>query len=501
MNSGTPATSAMMLMDVAFATIMLATGFVAGWWIKRSLAGSAPSETEKAQQALDNLRELASSVAEGVGQHNTRVREINTDLTSAAASTGGLQDATVLASVAEIIKANELLQEQLATAEVKLQKQAQELETQTAVARTDALTGLYNRRAFDDEMNRRYAEWQRRNTIFSLLLMDIDHFKKFNDTHGHQAGDEILRGVAQVLQSTMREMDLVARYGGEEFAVVLPVTNLAESLRAAERARAAIAGSIFLIAGKELKVTVSIGTAQVFGTEGVALMVKRADDALYKSKGDGRNRVSCHDGEKIRAALEAAVEPAPKASPTPVAKPAPAAVRTQANGEAPNLATFYADLRRHVTECQRFQVPLSLLLVDIDNFKQLVSRLGAETGELVFRTISEFLDSSINPTDVASRFGQGQFAIMLPGTSLTAASKMAEQIRAAVASCALDAGGKPLKITLSLGLVEHLPADSATALIERAEAALNASRSAGFNCTHIHDGQQCAPLDLLVAAS
>src|SRR6185503_7619557 len=106
--------------------------------------------------------------------------------------------------------------------------------------RTDALTGLANRRAFDDELNRRFAEWQRRKTMFSLLILDVDHFKKFNDTHGHQAGDAVLTGVAATLRQTFREMDLVARYGGEEFAAILPVTNLTEALRAAERARAAI---------------------------------------------------------------------------------------------------------------------------------------------------------------------------------------------------------------------------------------------------------------------
>ena len=89
-----------------------------------------------------------------------------------------------------------------------MQRQAEELETQVAVARTDALTELHNRRAFDDELSRRFAEWQRRKTSFSLLMIDVDHFKKFNDTHGHQAGDQVLRDVAQALSKTVREMDL-----------------------------------------------------------------------------------------------------------------------------------------------------------------------------------------------------------------------------------------------------------------------------------------------------
>src|SRR6185295_20304286 len=94
-----------------------------------------------------------------------------------------------------------------------------------ADARTDALTRLANRRAFDDELERRFNEWKRLRVPYTLLMADVDHFKKFNDTHGHQAGDEVLKGVAKTLKDTMREMDFVARYGGEEFAAVLPVTN------------------------------------------------------------------------------------------------------------------------------------------------------------------------------------------------------------------------------------------------------------------------------------
>ena len=137
----------------------------------------------------------------------------------------------VLKSIDDIVKANERLQEQLATAEVRLQRQAAELETQTTVARTDPLTLLSNRRALDDEMNRRLAEWQRRKTTFSLAMIDVDHFKKLNDKHGHQAGDQVLRDVAATLGTTVREMDLAARYGGEEFAIILPSTPLADAVQ------------------------------------------------------------------------------------------------------------------------------------------------------------------------------------------------------------------------------------------------------------------------------
>ena len=417
----------------------------------------------------------------------------------------------MLKSVSEIIEANERLQQQLATAEVRLQQQAQELETQTAVARTDALTLLANRRAFDDEMTRRYAEWQRRGTIYSLLLMDVDHFKKFNDVHGHQAGDEVLKGVARVLTETMREMDLVARYGGEEFAVVLPVTNLAESLRAAERARAAIASATFEFEGKKLKVTCSIGTAQMISTDTTAMLVKRVDEAMYGSKAAGRNCVHFHDGDAVRSAVESEpkpqltapatdtkknTKPAAATAPAPTAPPKPIRAIAMASGDAPNLATFYTDLRRRVLECQRFSVPLSLLLVDVDNYQGLTERLGAASGEMVFQAISEFLNSTLGEMDIASRYGHGQFAVMSPGTNLEAAIKTAETIRTTVGACTMQLGAAELQITVSLGLVEAKPGDDATSLIERAEAALRASRAAGRNCTFLHTGETCEPAQL-----
>jgi len=499
-------------MDVIFACLMLTTGFVTGWWVTRTLA-AAPSEDQHAQKALNSLRQLASSVAEDVGQHARSVQKINTDLDTARSAGNSQLEGQVVKSVSEILEANERLQMQLATAEVKLQQQAQELETQTAVARTDALTLLANRRAFDDEMSRRYAEWQRRGTLYSLLLMDVDHFKKFNDTHGHQAGDEVLKGVARVLTETMREMDLVARYGGEEFAVVLPVTNLAESLRAAERARVAIAAATFEFEGKQLKVTCSIGCAQMISSDTTAMLVKRVDEALYGSKAAGRNCVHFHDGEQVRPALETPTKPqltaptpaaqkAPKtAEPAPVAPARPVRSIAMASGDVPNLASFYTDLRRRVIECQRFNVPLSLLLVDVDNYEGLTERLGAASGEMIFQAISEFLDSSLGEMDIASRYGHGQFAVMAPGSNAEAAVKMAEAIRTTMGACTMQLGGADLRITVSLGLVEATAGDDATTLIERADAALRAAREAGRNCTYVNTGEGCELAGLTVATA
>lgn len=168
----------------------------------------------------------------------------------------------------------------------QLEETNQELET---LATTDGLTGLKNRRTFGAELAEEHARAIRYRQPLSLLLLDVDHFKQYNDAHGHPAGDAVLRRVAEELSRTARDTDMAARYGGEEFAVILPFTDEAGSLAIAERVRAAIAGG-----GWELPpVTVSIGVGTLsLDTPTPDSLIACADSALYQSKEAGRNRVT-----------------------------------------------------------------------------------------------------------------------------------------------------------------------------------------------------------------
>ena len=130
-------------------------------------------------------------------------------------------------------------------------------------------------------------------------MADVDDFKRFNDAHGHQAGDEVLRSIAKLLRRRVRDMDLVARYGGEEFAVILPGTTLDDASKAALRACTAIEETHFRHDGQDLHVTASFGVAEVPGSRDGAALVGRADQALYAAKSGGRNRVFFHDGEAV----------------------------------------------------------------------------------------------------------------------------------------------------------------------------------------------------------
>ncbi|HEY3494693.1 MAG TPA: GGDEF domain-containing protein [Polyangiaceae bacterium] len=160
-------------------------------------------------------------------------------------------------------------------------------------AALDALTGLNNRRWLDEMVPRQLRRSRFQNQPLSLVMLDVDHFKRFNDEHGHQAGDFVLFAVAQVLRSRLRPTDLVGRYGGEEFTILLPATDRAGARIAAERVRSAVAETeLELPDGRRLpQVTVSLGIAEATPEIETAELFERADRALYRAKSAGRNRV------------------------------------------------------------------------------------------------------------------------------------------------------------------------------------------------------------------
>lgn len=162
------------------------------------------------------------------------------------------------------------------------------------MAITDALTGLHNRRYMETHLATLVEQAAARGKPLSLLILDIDYFKSVNDTHGHDAGDDVLREFATRIRKSIRGIDLACRYGGEEFVIVMPETDMAVAALVAERIRRKVASEPFRIEQgvKSLDVTISIGLAALAGREDTgATLLKRADQALYRAKRDGRNRV------------------------------------------------------------------------------------------------------------------------------------------------------------------------------------------------------------------
>ncbi len=162
------------------------------------------------------------------------------------------------------------------------------------MAITDALTGLFNRRYMESHLGTLIEQAASRGKPLATLIIDIDYFKSINDTHGHDAGDDVLRDFALRIKRSIRGIDLACRYGGEEFVLVMPETDMAVAAMVAERLRRRIAGEPFAIqqGAKTIPVTISIGIAALRGKEDTAAsLLKRADQALYRAKRDGRNRV------------------------------------------------------------------------------------------------------------------------------------------------------------------------------------------------------------------
>ena len=163
-----------------------------------------------------------------------------------------------------------------------------------ALATTDSVTALLNRRALVDRLSHEMERARRYATPLALLMVDLDHFKDINDTHGHLVGDEALREVARLLQSAVRNVDIVARYGGEEFAIVLPETSNEGAVAFAERVRERVAEHVFANERlPSLRLTVSVGVASVPAAdiESVEDFFARSDEALYRAKAGGRNQV------------------------------------------------------------------------------------------------------------------------------------------------------------------------------------------------------------------
>ena len=288
----------------------LAAGIIIGRCLPLGKPKPAPPEEPKQQDeaTLDStelrafacqLHDLLASVAGDVDAHQVQIRRVNENLSSVGSEdTGGPLTDAILRLVARITRINEKLQGRLKSSEGKLQEQADLIRFHLEESRTDPLTQLPNRRAFDNEINRRINEWHRRKTPCGLMMVDVDHFKAVNDCHGHPFGDRALQAIADVLVNTVRDMDIVTRFGGEEFAIVLPATDQTGAMVATERVRLAVEALAIETSEATVRITVSLGlTVTCEEDDDQESLLARADEALYASKQTGRNRGHFHNSQ------------------------------------------------------------------------------------------------------------------------------------------------------------------------------------------------------------
>jgi diguanylate cyclase (GGDEF)-like protein len=245
-------------------------------------------EPSKAGESGDELDRLGQTI-EAMAEHLELSREQNERARRALEKHKHELEQRVQQRTGELLEANDQLRE-----EIKERERIEAVLQQTA--RTDYLTQLPNRRAMIQILDKEAARFQRAQHPFSLVLLDIDHFKSINDSFGHDGGDEILISIAEHMRGWMREKDVLARWGGEEFLILLSDTDVDQAMEQAERLRAAIEAQTFSIQQGDTRVTASLGVAGYTSNQGVDSCIKDADVALYRAKSSGRNRVVTYRG-------------------------------------------------------------------------------------------------------------------------------------------------------------------------------------------------------------
>jgi diguanylate cyclase len=247
----------------------------------------------KTGEALDITGEKASAATKDI-QNQSRLLEINQNHQPEIKSV--LTE--IIAGTKSLAETSMALQAQLNESKKEMQLLRQELAHARETAKTDALTGLLNRRAFDQKLNEYIENHKQGNADLCLLILDIDHFKRINDTFGHQMGDNVLRYTANLVKQYITGYHCAARYGGEEMAIIMPNTSLNKAMEIAESIRASLAEHPLKLKGSKKsigKITISIGASSFKTSDSLESLVERADQAMYRAKVNGRNQVRAED--------------------------------------------------------------------------------------------------------------------------------------------------------------------------------------------------------------
>ncbi|TWU47864.1 GGDEF domain-containing protein [Rubripirellula reticaptiva] len=287
-----------LIAGIVLATILLAVGFLIGYrrGRRRTADDGHNLSDDDRQQLLQLMQELGAWTHDYAGNVSGNQEQL-VRLSEAVQKDGARSPAEikVVAVLQQIMQNNEQLKSKLDEAEEQLERQTRQIACYLTEARTDGLTGLFNRRALDNRLDELFIGYRAGGRSFVIALIDIDKFKVINDTHGHQAGDQVLKQLASVLRTRLDGSLMVARFGGEEFAAVMdgPLRVAAEKMN---ELRKAVSEYPMQAGSKTIDVTISVGLSEPRDDMIVSPVLRRADEALYAAKNIGRNRVYFHDG-------------------------------------------------------------------------------------------------------------------------------------------------------------------------------------------------------------
>lgn len=308
------------LLDLVGRTFTAPFAAVASYFQKRSdlaksrrgvetpTAGQVDPREQQISDSAQTIRSILLSLASVIQRADQAANDSSHALNEARATidqTGLPSDlaaahALLIAEIDRVIASNSVLKGELASSKAILETQREQIETLKTAVRIDGLTQLANRTYFDEKLTEMILLHQRYKEPFSLMMIDLDYFKNINDSHGHQAGDRILKGVAFKIKASLRESDFLARFGGDEFALILIKTSIDPAATLAEKLCNNVRESRFILDGIDFKVTLSIGVAEVSADDTPETLLKRADEALYLVKERGRDGVEAKAYEEVQ---------------------------------------------------------------------------------------------------------------------------------------------------------------------------------------------------------
>ena len=262
-------------------------------------------DRERTLTALLKLLDSTQQLNNEVDSHNNELEMAKNDLEHIDAEESSIRDLQdrVVSNIAKVVESNRKLENELVVSHYEMERQAEELDRTRKEARTDSLCLVGNRKAFDEAFQFMLSRFERHDISFGLMLIDIDHFKRINDTFGHQAGDAVLVSIGTALKECVRPEDVVCRLGGDEFAILLHQLTAENAARVGGRIRETVEKYDFSVGskGQSTVVTMSMGLAAVQSEDTLEVLYERADAALYKSKELGRNRLytMLHDNHGV----------------------------------------------------------------------------------------------------------------------------------------------------------------------------------------------------------
>jgi diguanylate cyclase len=526
-------------------TVMgMGLGAILAQQFRVNTSASNKLEMEQLRHLISHMRSIATGMAAGVDMHQGRIEMVNNSLSSMDADNPAMLERAINA----LLQANKLMQEELSDAQNRIAKQAQALEQVTAQARTDALTGVANRLAFNEAVEDAVECFQSEGRTTTLALLDIDFFKKINDTYGHAVGDQVLTKVASVLQEKLLGRGLVARYGGEEFGILFAGCPAAWMVRIMEETRKSIENVVIVTEQGNVRVTCSAGMADFLADDTPESLLERADQGLYLSKQNGRNRGHWNSHGKwlpmenqslemlwhpLDASEAVALDMRPTAKkgdaelksksisasePSETEKdvvattaevldlaqratgsnePESSALRParRGNSDRPQLLQTVMDHEKF-TECLSQALnsipdssePVSVLKVRIANRKELFKKYGDDGMSMCEDSLLQSIRCSLRGVDKVGQTENGDYEVLMVGPVLEAVCYRAARIQVGMNSANDTLALTEMRIQMATTLVTTV--EETATIFARIEEALAYETDPAAPCVVVHDGTE-----------